>query len=98
MRKVQATMILRADDGDGHGRPATCTHPSRAFHRKPWASGGREHVAELCVCCFANTRGAGVWVSRRELAALGIDVRQLPLAPSKQERAVQKSLFDATEP
>jgi hypothetical protein len=69
-----------------------CPHRSRAYYRQPWASGGGFHVVEACVNCGANVRGAGRWVPRSEVLALGLDAARLPLASSRQ-RPDQADLF-----
>lgn len=46
----------------------TCPHKQTAFYRHPM-NDGRYHIAEHCVECGANVRGAGKWVPAREVAA-----------------------------
>jgi len=70
-----------------------CPHSRRGIYRVPWASGGGEHLVELCEECGANVRGAGVWVKRSEVR----DPASVPLAPGKTVSTKQPSLFDAID-
>jgi hypothetical protein len=73
-----------------------CSHPRAALHRQPWSTGKGWHLVELCRTCLGNVRGPGIWVSRAEAIARGLNPDELPFAPARIPEH-QPSLFDALQ-
>jgi hypothetical protein len=44
-----------------------------------WASGGGQHVLEVCVECNKNARGSAIYVRKNDQILVGVDVNELPV-------------------
>jgi hypothetical protein len=76
-----------------------CPHLRSAFFRHPFGDGRSYHLAEHCLDCGVNVRGAGVWVPRQELLETQHlnDPGQLPVWDAAGSRVDGPSLFDIAE-